>query len=202
MKRATAAPVGAIRFGHRQSRVHRRVWRSGTAATLLTLALAGSAWAGTIVPNRSVDGVKLGVSEKAVERVLGRPTVSVKCSVFGVCLSPVPGVASLVYGSEPNQTDFLFIKDRLVLIGAFSHSDRTTSGVGPGSSFAVAKKRYRLVFHNLPFGGPPSAYYDGPPPTKTGDLFTLFVIARGRVDWIEVGSWNSSSAYACDFNAC
>ena len=45
-------------------------------------------------------------------------------------------------------------------------------------------------------------------PKKTGDDFTMLVMYRPRlgaptqVDCVEIGRWNSSPKYVCDFSIC
>jgi hypothetical protein len=88
-------------------------------------------------------------------------------------------------------------------MGTFSTSERTAAGVGPGTSFKVAKQRYpQLALHPQFAGGPPNAYYMTAVPTKAGDDFTMMVVAGRRVDWVEIGRWNSSPNYACAFAIC
>jgi len=179
----------------------------GTCCLLLAPLAASADTSGRIVVDKSINGVRLGATQASVKKVLGRPRSTAHCSVFTGC-SPVPGAnpgtASWTYGpSQRKQTSYVFIKGRVALMGTFSSAERTNAGVGPGTSLTIARQRYPdLAFHKFPPGQPPSGYYMTPPPTKMGDDFTMLVIARGKVDWLEIGRWNASPKYVCDFSIC
>jgi hypothetical protein len=125
---------------------------------MLVVACSASA---RIVVNKSIDGVKLGATTSTVRKLLGRPTSTAKCSVFTVCVplpGAFPGTVSWTYGSS--QSKYVFIKGRVALMGAFSTSERTAAGVGPGTTLKVAKRRYpKLAFHHFLPGQQPSGYY-------------------------------------------
>ncbi len=179
----------------------------GTLVAFCSLAaplVASASTSGRIVVNTSIDGVKLGATQSSVKKLLGRPQSTARCSVLGICLPGViPGVVSWTYGSPPRNTSYVFFKGQVALMATFSTSERTAAGVGPGTSFKVAKQRYpQLAFHPQTSGGPPNGYYITALPTKTGDDFTMMVVARRKVDWLEIGRWNSSPKYACAFSIC
>jgi hypothetical protein len=177
----------------------------GGCSVAATLVVAGSASAGIVV-DRSIDGVRLGSTTGSVRKLLGPPRSIAPCSVFTVC-SPVPesnpGTVSWTYGKQSRNNSYVFIEGRVALMGSFETSERTAAGVGPGTSLKVAKQRYpKLAFHRFLPGRQPSGYYISAVPTKTGDDFTMLVVASGRVDWVEIGRWNNSSRYVCDFSIC
>lgn len=183
-----------------------RSGRVALATAILMLAAAVPA-AAKIVIDRSIDGVKLGATEQSVRARLGRPGSVGHCPVITVC-SPVPGAfpgtVSFTYGGFAREMfQIEFIHGKVALMAAFSDSQRSASGIGPGVSMKLVKQRYpQSAFHHFLPGQQPSGYYLTPPPQKTGDDFTLVIPQRGKVDWIEVGRWNNGSKFVCDFSIC
>jgi hypothetical protein len=189
---------------------------AGALATVLTYGaltaplVAAASTPAQIVVNSSVDSVRLGDTESTVQRLLGKPMSTAKCSTVTVCAPPPehnpPGTVTWSYRT---QGDYVFIKGHVALMAAYSKTQKTAAGVGPGTSLKVAKERYpKLTFHHFLLDQPPSGYYVTAPPTKTGDDFTMFVIYQPRrrapmqVDWVEVGRWNNGRDFVCDFTIC
>jgi hypothetical protein len=137
---------------HNVNKAHLRALL-GSCSLMAMLLVAAPACA-LIVVNKSIDGVKLGVTTSTVRRLLGRPQSTAKCSVLTVC-SPVPGASpgtvSWTYGSSQRQNkSYVFIKGRVAFMATFSASDRTAAGVGPATSLKVAKQRYpQFAFHHF-----------------------------------------------------
>jgi hypothetical protein len=192
-----------------------RAWRrlrsltiAGGIASCASLATAIGAHAGAptgIVVNTSINRIRLGATEATVREALGTPTNTAKCSVFTVCIpGGSPGTVSWTYGRTTwQQTAYVFIQGRVGLMGTYSSAERTADDVGPDSSLASARQHYpHLAFHHFRFLGPPSGYYVTAPPTASGQVFTLVVGERGKVDWIEIGRWDTSRKYVCDFTLC
>jgi hypothetical protein len=172
--------------------------------------IAAASTPAQIVVNSSIDGVRLGSTEGTVRRLLGKPSSTAKCSTVTVCVPPPgrnpPGTVTWSYRT---QGDYVFIKGHVALMAAYSKTQKTAAGVGPGTSLKVAKKHYpKLTFHHFLPDQPPSGYYVTAPPTKTGDDFTMLVMyqpsrrAPMQVDWVEVGRWNNGPNYVCDFTIC
>jgi hypothetical protein len=177
------------------------------ASGALAIAPAAASPPARIVIDRSIEGARLGASQRSVRAIRGRPDSVVQCPAITVCVpNASPGTVSWQYKGAKGFNDgtiYEFIKGKVALMADFSRSDRTSAGVGPGVPLKLVKRRYpHVAFHRFAPGRPPSGYYVTPPPTKTGDKFTMLVVASGRVDWVEVGRWNSSSKYVCDYSIC
>jgi hypothetical protein len=184
----------------------RRSGRLALATAVLTLAATASA-AAKIVIDQSVDGVKLGATEQSVRSRLGKPVYVRQCPVITVC-SPVPGASpgtvSFVYGQGPrDMLQIEFIHGEVALMAAFSSAQRTAAGIGPGVSMKLVRQRYpQIAFHHFSPGQQPSGDYLTPTPKTTGDDFTMVIPEGGKVDWIEVGRWNTGGEFVCDFSIC
>jgi hypothetical protein len=163
--------------------------------------------AAKIVIDQSIDAVKLGATEQSVRARLGKPESVGHCPMITVC-SPVPGAfpgtASFTYGGFARQMfQIEFIHGKVALMAAFSDTQRTASGIGPGVSMKLVGQRYpHAAFHHFLPGQQPSGYCLTSPPQKTGDDFTMVIPQDGKVDWIEVGRWNNGPKFVCDFSIC
>jgi len=107
------------------------------AAVTLSLVLVGAAPAGALViPKRSIDSVRLRDSEARVARLHGsRPERA--AITFG------PGEVAAVQWTYPRRKlRIVFIRHRVVEVETQSRRQRTSRGVGVGTSFEQARRAH------------------------------------------------------------
>jgi hypothetical protein len=143
------------------------------SAAVAAVALTSSA-AATIVPQRGIAGVAIGMSQPKVRSVLGQPT-SVKhaSNDFGkYTILKYPGLQVTFQGNK-SVTD----------VSTTRRSERTPSGVGVGSTEAQVKAKVRGVTCRTD-GGFRHCYVGS---FRPGRRVTDFSIKRGKVTRVDVG---------------
>jgi hypothetical protein len=148
----------------------RRVLLAAVAAALALAAVAGA----TIVPQKGIAGVSIGLSQGQVRSMLGAPT-SAKHGKndFGKYTQfRYPGLVVTFQGNR-SVTD----------VSTTRKSERTAAGVGVGSTEAQVKAKVRGVkcknesgYHHCYLGA-----------FRPGKRVTDFVITKGRVSRVDVG---------------
>jgi hypothetical protein len=111
--------------------------RRVAAAVCCLLALGGAATASArIVPQRSIKGVRLASSERDVRKRLGRPahTVTRKYELMGKARLLDYGNTSILVRAASS---------RVVSITTTSRRERTSRGVGVGSTRAAVRSKVR-----------------------------------------------------------
>jgi hypothetical protein len=101
---------------------------SGASTLLAVLACAATAEA-RITVNRSVAGIGLGMTAKEVRARLGRPQLE---TVNG-------GLRDLVY--RDRRLVVTLLRSRVVIVSTRNRRERTSRGVGPGSTSSAAARR-------------------------------------------------------------
>jgi hypothetical protein len=102
---------------------------------LLTIAVAAGLGGGTAtakITDVGVAGVEIGMSEDAVHHELGRPSSTRREGA---------GAKLLVYRRE--RLDVLLRGDAVIRLRTTSAREKTTNGVGPGTSEGTMKRRLR-----------------------------------------------------------
>lgn len=143
------------------------------ATAALALPTAANA---VIVPQRSIAGVTLGMSQSEVENLLGEPSsVNRDTSDFGPFVE-------LVYRRQRLRV-FLQGEEEVTRVSTTSRSERTSRRVGVGSSERSVKRNVRRVrcrtffrFRSCVVGR-----------EAAGRTVTVFDIRRGRVSRVTLG---------------
>lgn len=103
--------------------------RAGMPLLVATSAMLAAPAGARITVNRSVAGVGLGMTAGEVRAKLGRPALSTASD----------GARNLVYRTR--SLVVTLIGSRVVIVSTRSRRERTTAGVGVGSSIAVVRER-------------------------------------------------------------
>ncbi len=148
----------------------RRALLGAVAAALALAAVAGA----TIVPQKGIAGVNLGMSKSAVRSLLGSPASAKHAkNDFGPCTQF--RYAGLVVTFQGNTS--------VTSVSTTRKSERTASGVGVGSTEAQVKAKVKGVkcktesgFRHCFVGS-----------FRPGKIVTDFSIKRGRVTLVDVG---------------
>jgi hypothetical protein len=152
-----------------------------------------------VVVNRSMAGVKLGMSPASVKKQLGKAESQSTCGSSEMDKATCGGAGVTNWRYMKGQLSVTFIKNRVVRLSTTSPKLRTRSGVGVGVAFSKVLQRYP----NGTPGGRPNFkwYYLGAAPTKTGDVYTFASDAsgtmKGRVRDFDIGRFDS--AHHCAF---
>jgi hypothetical protein len=138
-----------------------------------------------VVVDRSMAGVKLGMSPAAVKRRLGKADSRSKCGSSAMAKALCGGSGVTMWRYTKPQLSVTFIKHRVVRLSTTSPKLRTRSGIGVGVGFDKVRARYP---HGT-VGGRPDFhwYYLRAAPRKTGDVYTLASDASGEMTGKIVG---------------
>lgn len=176
---------------------------TAVAVAVFGLALAGVASSAShstaVVVDRSMAGVKLGMSPAAVRKVLGKPASQSKCGGTEMEKATCGGPGVVMWRFERPPLGVTFIKNRVVRLSTQSSKLRTRDGIGVGAAFSRVRQRYPRGT----VGGRPNFkwYYLGAAPAKTGDVYTLASDASGtmtgKVRDFDIGRFDS--AHHCAF---
>ena len=139
--------------------------------TALALAAAGSA---SIVPQRSIAGIKLGLSERGVRAKLGAPIrVRTGTNIVGHW-------RRLIY---PRVTVAFQNGDRATFILTKSRLEKTASGIGVGSRLTQVRAGLSGEKCKREFG----AYHCWTGSWDPGQIVTDFIFSHSRVAQIALG---------------
>jgi len=153
--------------------MRRRCLLSSSALVLTALAFvaAGSA---SIVPQRSIAGIKLGLSERGVRAKLGAPIkVRTGTNIAGHWRRLIYPRVTIAFQNGDKAT-FIFTKSRL---------EKTASGVGVGSRLVQVRAGLRGETCKREFG----AYHCWTGRWEPGQVVTDFVFGHSRVAQIALG---------------
>jgi hypothetical protein len=116
----------------------------GVVPGLVVLAMAGSAQA-SIVVGKSIDGVRLGDTEAQVRKALGEPSYTMPPDYRGESSWGYPKTLEGRVGFDR--------QGRVNGMWTISRKQRTSKGIGPGSSLVLVRKAYpAVVCATGPFG--------------------------------------------------
>lgn len=154
---------------------------SGVAA--ITLAVGAAPADATIVPGQSIAGVRLGDAGARVQEVLGKAQSVQKWRD--------EGGQSWFWREGVRPVDWATLNTQLVVIGLETgdKQQKTSKGIGPGSSLKAVKKAYPSVSCRLGELPPAAPDTDCTLETRHGGKATptKFVIAGGKVVLVDVG---------------
>ncbi len=101
-------------------------------ATAALFALAAAPASAKIVVNRSIAGVKLGVSQQRVLNLLGNPSTTVTNQAFDTIYTYKGRGLQITFHAHGSTNDVTLIEVR-------KRGERTASGVGVGSTYAAVR---------------------------------------------------------------
>jgi hypothetical protein len=161
---------------HSRSSIRARSCVVVVAAALMLIAAAPADAA--IVPGQGIAGVRLGDSGANVQKILSAPDGTQKYS----------GGESWFWRASADPVDWATVTTRHVVRGLETQSkqQRTSKGIGPGSSLAAVKKAYPGIKCRSTIVGHAACTLTTKPSGKS--IPTSFVIYKGKVSMIDIGS--------------
>jgi hypothetical protein len=140
-------------------------------ALIAVLAVAAPAL-GKIAVGKGIDGVRLGDSLAAVKHKLGRPEHTARNAT---------GTSFRLDYTKRKLVISVNKKRGVIELNTFNKHERTSKGVGPGSTFAAVKKAYPGACGDLKYV-PVCAVNDG----KTLTQFSAAALHAKRIDGVKV----------------
>jgi hypothetical protein len=142
-----------------------------TLALAVAIALAQPAGANArIILNRGVGPVRIGMTLQEVRAKLGKPDIAERSG----------STTSLVYRARKLVVTSL--DGRVRIVSTRSHRERTSRGVGPGSTIALVRRRVRDVRCGAKAGVIACKLGS----SRRGRRSTVFLISHGIVDTVSV----------------
>ena len=188
---------------HHSTSLRARLVAVGVGALCCLALVAGvPAASARVVVDKSIAGVKLGDSRKAVKRRLGKPTSHAKCGSDPISRATCGGPGVEMWTYLKRRLGVNFIHGRVAELNSTSKKERTRSGIGVGVPFAKVLQQ----FPGGETGGGSTFqwYFLGRAPAATGDVFTLVDSATGkltgRIRDLQIGRFDER--YHCMFFAC
>ena len=140
-----------------------------TVVVLLALGAPAVAQA-RIILNRGVEPARIGMTTKQVRAKLGAPDVLERSGT----------TTSLVYRSR--KLVVTIVRGRVQIISTRSRRERTVTGVGPGSTLRVVRRKVRGVR----CGSKAGVYVCKVGSSRKGRRSTVFLITDGVVETVSV----------------